>query len=118
MVQKTISAHEPIDLFTPLRVGPYLLKNRTVMAPLTRNRAGAGNVPQVSNVEYYAQRASAGRKSLARTGARRHAFGELHASPRIATMRFMEVSEISEIPTNGQPHGADGRGSRICRFPL
>ncbi len=60
MVQKRISAHEPVDLFTPLRVGPYLLKNRTVMAPLTRNRAGAGNVPQVSNVEYYAQRASAG----------------------------------------------------------
>jgi N-ethylmaleimide reductase len=30
------------------------------MAPMTRNRAGAGNVPQPMNVEYYAQRASAG----------------------------------------------------------
>jgi N-ethylmaleimide reductase len=30
------------------------------MAPMTRNRAGAGNVPQALNAEYYAQRASAG----------------------------------------------------------
>ena len=30
------------------------------MAPLTRSRAGAGNVPQPLNVEYYRQRASAG----------------------------------------------------------
>lgn len=48
------------DLFTPIRLGPYNLSNRLVMAPLTRNRAGAGNVPQAMNVEYYRQRASAG----------------------------------------------------------
>ncbi|MGB5473982.1 MAG: alkene reductase [Gammaproteobacteria bacterium] len=36
------------------------LPNRVVMAPLTRNRAGEGNVPQAMNVEYYRQRASAG----------------------------------------------------------
>jgi len=48
------------DLFTPLRLGPYVLENRAVMAPLTRNRAGPGNVPHAMNVEYYAQRASAG----------------------------------------------------------
>ena len=48
------------DLFTPIRLGRYSLKNRLVMAPLTRNRAGAGNVPQAMNVEYYRQRASAG----------------------------------------------------------
>jgi len=47
-------------LFTPISVGPYTLPNRIVMAPLTRNRAGTGNVPQAINVEYYAQRASAG----------------------------------------------------------
>lgn len=47
------------DLFTPLRLGRYELKNRMVMAPLTRNRAGAGNVPQAMNVEYYRQRATA-----------------------------------------------------------
>lgn len=47
-------------LFTPLQMGPYTLTNRIVMAPLTRNRAGAGNVLQPMSVEYYRQRASAG----------------------------------------------------------
>jgi N-ethylmaleimide reductase len=48
------------DLFTPIQVGPYLLPNRIVMAPLTRNRAGAGNVPHELNVLYYQQRVTAG----------------------------------------------------------
>ncbi len=47
-------------LLKPVRLGPNTLKNRVVMAPLTRNRAGEGNVPQAMNAEYYAQRASAG----------------------------------------------------------
>lgn len=49
-----------ITLFTPIQLGPYTLPNRMAMAPMTRNRAGEGNVPQPLNVEYYAQRASAG----------------------------------------------------------
>lgn len=49
-----------IDLFSPITVGRIALKNRIVMAPLTRNRAGEGNVPQDMNVTYYEQRASAG----------------------------------------------------------
>src|SRR5512134_2747750 len=48
------------DLFRPARLGRITLANRIVMAPLTRNRAGAGNVPQALNAEYYVQRASAG----------------------------------------------------------
>ena len=48
------------DLFSPLTLGPNTLRNRIVMAPMTRNRAGAGNVPQVLNAEYYRQRAGAG----------------------------------------------------------
>ncbi len=48
------------NLFTPIALGPYTLPNRIVMAPLTRNRAGAGNVPSDLAVEYYRQRASAG----------------------------------------------------------
>ena len=48
------------DLFTPIRVGPLTLNNRIVMAPLTRSRAGPGNVPTQLNALYYAQRASAG----------------------------------------------------------
>jgi N-ethylmaleimide reductase len=48
------------DLFSPAEVGPLGLKNRAVMAPLTRSRAGPGNVPTQLNALYYAQRASAG----------------------------------------------------------
>jgi N-ethylmaleimide reductase len=48
------------NLFTPVQLGAYELPNRIVMAPLTRNRAGEGNVPQDLNVLYYQQRASAG----------------------------------------------------------
>jgi N-ethylmaleimide reductase len=48
------------DLFSPIQIGPYTLPNRIVMAPMTRNRAGDGNVPQPLNAEHYAQRASAG----------------------------------------------------------
>ncbi|WP_374466436.1 alkene reductase, partial [Ferrovibrio sp.] len=42
------------------RMGQLTLANRIVMAPLTRNRAGAGNVPTALTAEYYAQRAGAG----------------------------------------------------------
>ena len=49
------------NLFTPLALGPYTLRNRIVMAPLTRSRATEdGNVPHALNALYYAQRASAG----------------------------------------------------------
>jgi N-ethylmaleimide reductase len=49
-----------IDLFSPFRLGPLALPNRIVMAPMTRNRAGPGNVPTTLNATYYAQRAGAG----------------------------------------------------------
>ncbi len=49
-----------LDLFSPVKLGGIALKNRMVMAPLTRNRAGAGGIPQAMNVTYYVQRASAG----------------------------------------------------------
>lgn len=48
------------DLFTPIQLGRFALPNRIVMAPLTRNRAGEGNVPLDMHVTYYTQRASAG----------------------------------------------------------
>jgi N-ethylmaleimide reductase len=49
-----------IDIFSPFELGPLPLPNRIVMAPMTRNRAGPGNVPGPLNATYYAQRASAG----------------------------------------------------------
>lgn len=48
------------DLFSPARFGAIELANRVVMSSLTRNRAGAGNVPTPLAAEYYRQRASAG----------------------------------------------------------
>lgn len=47
-------------LFDSFRLGNLTLPNRVVMAPLTRNRALAGLVPNPLAVEYYGQRASAG----------------------------------------------------------
>jgi N-ethylmaleimide reductase len=49
-----------LDLFSPVELGSFALQNRVVMAPLTRNRAGEGGVPQAMNVTYYEQRATAG----------------------------------------------------------
>ncbi len=49
------------SLFSPLKIGPYQLKHRVVMAPLTRMRAEKpGLAPRPLNVEYYAQRATPG----------------------------------------------------------
>src|SRR6202034_3962285 len=50
----------PIDILSAYRLGPLQLPNRVVMAPMTRTRAGPGNVPGAVNATYYAQRASAG----------------------------------------------------------
>jgi N-ethylmaleimide reductase len=47
-------------MFTPIKLGSIELKNRLVMAPLTRMRALAGDVPNPLAKTYYAQRASAG----------------------------------------------------------
>ncbi len=46
-------------LFTPITLGNLQLKNRVVMAPMTRCRA-TGNVPNELMEKYYQQRASAG----------------------------------------------------------
>src|SRR4026209_679197 len=49
------------SLFSPLTIGPYQLKHRLVMAPLTRMRAEKPSLaPRSLNVEYYAQRATSG----------------------------------------------------------
>jgi len=47
-------------LLEPVTLGALALPNRVVMAPLTRCRAGDGNVPTDLMVEYYRQRATAG----------------------------------------------------------
>jgi N-ethylmaleimide reductase len=49
------------SLFSPLQIGPYHLKHRLVMAPLTRMRAEKPSLaPRPLNAEYYRQRATPG----------------------------------------------------------
>ncbi|MFH2059120.1 MAG: alkene reductase [Pseudomonadota bacterium] len=52
MTQKT--------LFDTVSVGDYHLKNRIVLAPMTRSRAGERRIPNDLMAEYYHQRSSAG----------------------------------------------------------
>ena len=47
-------------LFSPIKIGPYQLAHRVVMAPLTRMRSDPGDIPSNLMVEYYSQRASKG----------------------------------------------------------
>jgi len=54
-----MNAQQP-DLLSPYQLGSLQLKNRMVMAPLTRSRAESGNVPSQMAATYYSQRAGAG----------------------------------------------------------
>jgi N-ethylmaleimide reductase len=47
-------------LLSPFKLGDLPLKNRVVIAPLTRSRAGEARMPNALMAEYYTQRASAG----------------------------------------------------------
>ena len=47
-------------LFSPVELGALQCRNRIIMAPMTRDRAGPGDVPGDIMVQYYRQRASAG----------------------------------------------------------
>jgi len=47
-------------LFEPVKMGALALRNRIVMAPLTRSRSDESRVPNALMADYYTQRASAG----------------------------------------------------------
>ena len=49
-----------ITLFDPWELGSQQLSNRVVMAPMTRTRTSAGDIPNALMAKYYGQRASAG----------------------------------------------------------
>ncbi len=49
-----------LSLFKPIILGNISLKNRIIMAPLTRGRASLEGVPSDLMAQYYAQRATAG----------------------------------------------------------
>lgn len=78
--------------FETVRVGPWELPQRFVMAPLTRNRAGEGMAPTELNATYYAQRADAG--LIVTEGTQPSAVGQgypntpgIHTSDQIAGWR-------------------------------
>ena len=47
-------------LFDPIPLGPYELRNRIFMAPMTRGRATSAGVPTDIMPTYYRQRSGAG----------------------------------------------------------
>lgn len=55
-----MSSNNHSCLFKPTQLGDLALRNRIIMAPMTRSRAGEGDVPTDLIAEYYGQRASAG----------------------------------------------------------
>lgn len=71
-------------LLSPHDLGELTLRNRVVMAPLTRSRAGEERMPNSLMAEYYAQRASAGLIITEATVISRQANGWLH-TPGIYT---------------------------------
>lgn len=82
---------QPEPLFTPVQLGALELKNRVVMAPMTRSRTPS-TVPTPSMATYYAQRAGAGlilteatQVSIQGTGA--YATPGIHSPEQIAGWR-------------------------------
>ena len=51
---------EHLQLMTPVTIGPFTLRNRIALAPMTRARSGPDRIPNDLMTEYYTQRASAG----------------------------------------------------------
>lgn len=49
-----------LTLLTEFTIDKMVLKNRLVLAPLTRGRSGRSQIPNAANVEYYTQRSTAG----------------------------------------------------------
>lgn len=84
----------PRTLLTPVHAGALVLPNRMVMAPMTRSRAGAGNVPTPMMVLYYSQRASAGLIVTEATQVSREGVGYpdtpgMHTDEQVAAWRLV-----------------------------
>ncbi len=71
-------------LLSPFDLNNLSLKNRVIMAPLTRSRAGEERIPNALMAEYYAQRAGAGLIITEGTTISKQANGWLH-TPGIYT---------------------------------
>lgn len=90
-------------LFTPTQLGSLPLKNRIVMAPLTRSRA-IGNLPNELMAEYYRLRADAGLIITEGTSPSPNGLGY----PRIPGL-FNEAQVQGWRPVTDGVHQAGGR---------
>lgn len=52
------SSNNSSSIYTPINVGPYTLKNKVIMAAMTRCRAGESGVPNDIMIKYYSERAA------------------------------------------------------------
>ncbi|MFF1410768.1 alkene reductase [Streptomyces sp. NPDC058289] len=99
-------------LFEPAALGGLELPNRLVMAPLTRNRAGADGVPGQLMAVHYAQRASAG--LIIAEGTAPSAVGQ--AYPNIPGIHTADQIAGWRRVTDAVRAGADGTGGGAAMF--
>ena len=91
------------ELFNSYSIGNLKIKNRIVLAPLTRGRAGEERIPNSLMAEYYHQRAGAGLIITEATVVSPQGNGWIN-SPGIYTDRMIEgwkivTSKIAETKT-------------------
>lgn len=60
VIEQYMSTAANLRLLEPVKIGDFQLRNRIIMAPLTRCRASEGRIPNTMMAEYYRQRATAG----------------------------------------------------------
>jgi len=77
-------------LFQPFTIGDLILRNRVVLAPMTRARAGTGRLPNSLTVKYYSQRSSAGLIVTEGTSISKEALG-WNESPGIYTTAMVDA---------------------------
>jgi N-ethylmaleimide reductase len=92
------------NLFDPIDLGPYTLRNRIFMAPMTRGRATADGVPTEIMVDYYRQRSTAGLIFTEATAISPQGVGWANA-PGI----FTDAHEAGWRPITRAVHDAGGR---------
>ncbi|BBY64767.1 alkene reductase [Mycolicibacterium helvum] len=86
----TFTLADDAALLQPITIGSSTARNRLFMAPLTRSRAQADGTPSDLQVEYYAQRASAGLIITEATAISQVGNGAYVNTPGIYTDRHQE----------------------------
>lgn len=92
------------NLFDPITLGDYTLRNRIFMAPMTRGRANPDGVPTDIMVDYYRQRASAGLIITEATAISPQGVGWLNAPGT-----YTDAQEQAWRPVTKAVHDAGGR---------